>query len=31
MSKAGASSPHLDPQEQDQAAAGMPIGPLVIH
>ena len=31
MSEAGASSPHLDQQEQRQAAAGTPIGPLVIH
>jgi len=31
MSDAGENSPHLDDQEQRQAAEGAPIGPLVIH
>ena len=31
MSEAGESSPHLDKREQKQAAAGAPIGALVIH
>ncbi|MBS0639302.1 MAG: formate/nitrite transporter family protein [Acetobacteraceae bacterium] len=30
-SQAGAASPHLDRQEQRQAAAARPMGPLVIH
>ena len=31
MSEAGENSPHLDQKEQRQAAAGAPMGPLVIH
>jgi formate/nitrite transporter FocA (FNT family) len=31
MSEAGKNSPHLDDEEQRQAAEGAPIGPLVIH
>ncbi len=31
MNEAGKNSPHLDDQEQRQAAEGAPIGPLVIH
>ncbi len=31
MSEAGENSPHLDRKEQRQAAAGAPMGPLVIH
>ena len=31
MAEAGESSPHLDQKEQRQAAAGAPMGALVIH
>ena len=31
MSEAGEASPHLDQKEQRQAAAGAPMGPMVIH
>src|ERR1700709_295948 len=31
MAEAGEASPHLDPKEQRQAAAGAPMGALVIH